>query len=147
MILRPSFFQSSDSPATIFLVCNSEISAAALRGLHCFSFTFSFQWLVFLDLIVGFSISQQFKWIHVQNWSFYVKSEIDAHSSIPRMNLSLPLSKSPTITILHFTLFFSSSLIKTAPSTSIFVMHYIAPFAKGSQILFFHLTEKTTYPT
>lgn len=142
MILRPSFFQSSDSPATIFLVCNSEISAAVLRSLHRFACTFSFQWLVFLDLIVGFSISQQFEWIHVQNWSFCVKSEIDAHSSISRTTLSLPLNNS---------LFFYSSLMKTSPSTSIvisFVLCIILCLSlRDHRHSFFHLTEKTTYPT
>ena len=104
-ISRSWFSHSSDCSATIFLVHISAIAAAVLYGLYSFASTFSFLWLVFLDLLVDFSISQwslsEYKcWIgHNSMCDFGVRSLTS------RMTSYLPWYKSSTIPMLHFLLF------------------------------------------
>ena len=119
-IPRPWFSHSSDCSAMMSLVRISAIAAAVLRGLNYFAYRFSFLWLVFLDVLVDFSIwqwsSSEYKcWIGRSMWNFGVCS------LTPCMTSSLPLCNSSTIPMLHFPLFFSSPLIKTTSPTSIFV--------------------------
>ena len=144
---RPWFSHSSDCSATMSFVRISAIAAAVLRGLYSFESTFSFLWLVFLDVLVNFSISQ---WSSSGYKCWFVRSVSDfgVRSLKPRMALSLLLCNSSTIPMLHFPLFFSLLLIKTTSPTSIFITFVLCIVLclsrRDCKYSFFHLFHATS---
>ena len=93
-ISRSWFSHSSDCSATIFLVHISAIAAAVLYGLYSFASTFSFLWLVFLDLLVDFSISQ-WNSSGYKCWIDCSMCDFDVRGLTLRMTSSLPFSNFP----------------------------------------------------
>ena len=120
LIVTARFSRASDCSTPIPLVRISPIATAVIRGLHSFKSTFSFVWLVLFDLLVGFSIlvcsSSGYKYLIYRS-----VCDFGVHGLTPCMTSALTLKSPTTISVHHFPLFFSSPLIKTTSSTSIFI--------------------------